>query len=92
MRHDEDCQSWQEYHFLDCPECKIIQRIKAQQGDFYTYDELEEARQEGYDDGSNDTRDEMANEVEEAYDRGFDDGKQDVIDNPEMYGLVEDDS
>jgi flagellar biosynthesis/type III secretory pathway protein FliH len=96
VKHHERCVWQADYHPYDCPLCKILNEM----GNFYTEDELykmlEDERDEAYAEGENDANYNKDEEIEEAreegYDQGFEDGKQMVIDSPEDFGLVEDDS
>ena len=94
MRHNELCNSWQNYHPYDCPECKTLEPFTN--GKFYTEDDfygiIEDERNEAYAEGADDTRYEMEDRMEDEYDRGYEDGKQAVLDSPEEFGLVENDS
>jgi hypothetical protein len=92
VKHHERCVWQADYHPYDCPLCKILNEM----GNFYTEDELykmlEDERKEAYAEGENDALYDIEVRLEDEYDKGFEDGKQMVLDTPEDFGLVEDDS
>lgn len=87
MKHHDSCKSWASFHPYDCPECKILNDYTAEFGEMYTFEQLEEYRDEAYQEGRRDGEDDNEWEINEAAEAAFDEGIQSVLENPEKYNL-----
>jgi hypothetical protein len=83
MKHNEHCNSWPNYHPYDCPECKIWD-VMVEVAEDNLYEQIEEARNEGYEEA----QDEYYWERNRIADSAFQEGIEEVVDNPNKYGLV----
>ena len=76
MNHEIGCKSWPEYHFMDCPECKI--RRDEQEilgGQDFTQEDLDNA----YAEGEQEAESRVENKTDEAYGDGQQDVKDEII-------------